>query len=72
MNERGWLTSTGVLTDEGRAARDWVEMTTDQLMLRCWEPLGESACRRLRALVRPHTRVIAAATLTLDASSGDE
>jgi len=72
MNERGWLTSTAALTDEGRAARDWVEMTTDQLMLRCWEPLGEDACRRLRALVRPHSHVIAAATLTLEASLTDE
>jgi Helix-turn-helix family len=72
MNERGWLTSTGALTAEGRAARDWVEMTTDQLMLRCWEPLGEAACRRLRRLVRPHSRVISAATLTLDERARDE
>jgi hypothetical protein len=72
MNERGWLTSKGVLTAEGRAARDSVEMTTDQLMLPCWEPLGEGACRRLRALVRPRSSVISAATLTFDASSRDE
>jgi hypothetical protein len=72
MNERGWLTSTGVLTEEGRAARDWVEMTTDQLMLPCWELLGEATCQRLRALVRPHSRVISAATLTLDASFRNE
>jgi hypothetical protein len=72
MNERGWLTSTGALTDEGRAARDWVEMTTDQLMLPCWEPLGEGTCQRLRSLVRPYSRAISAATLTFDASSRNE
>jgi hypothetical protein len=72
MNERGWLTLTGALTAEGRAARDWVEMTTDQLMLRCWERLGEDACRRLRRLVRPHSRVISDATLAFDASLRDE
>jgi hypothetical protein len=72
MSERGWLTATGALTDEGGAARGWVEMTTDQLMLRCWELLGEPECRRLRTLVRPYSRVISAATLTLDATLRDE
>jgi hypothetical protein len=72
MQSRGWLTSSGQLTDDGRAARGWVEATTDELMLRCWEPLGDDACRRLRALVRPYSRVISDQELTLGTITGDE
>ncbi|HTL84103.1 MAG TPA: hypothetical protein VL856_02910 [Acidimicrobiia bacterium] len=72
LQARGWLSDEGGLTDDGRAARAWVETTTDELMLRCWEPLGEDACRRLRALVRPYSRVISEQELSRPAFPADE
>jgi hypothetical protein len=72
LQARGWLSDEGGLTDDGRAARAWVETTTDELMLRCWEPLGDDACRRLRALVRPYSRVISEQELSRPAFPADE
>jgi hypothetical protein len=67
VRARGWLTSAGTLTDAGIAARQWVENTTDELMLGCWTRLGDDGCHRLRELVRPYSRTIAAQALDLDA-----
>jgi hypothetical protein len=72
LHARGWLTADGALTDDGRAARAWVEATTDERMMRCWEPLGEDACRRLRALVRPYSRAISSQALAFDALRAEE
>jgi hypothetical protein len=58
VRARGWLADDGTLTDAGRASRDAVESRTDELALVCWERLGEDACTRLRALVRPFSRAI--------------
>jgi len=55
---RGWLAADGSLTDAGRASRNWVEQRTDELALVCWRRIGERNCERLRALVRPFSRVI--------------
>jgi hypothetical protein len=59
--ERGWLDDDGGLTALGAAERESVEDLTDRLALPCWEVLGEDACTRLRELVRPWSKAIAAA-----------
>lgn len=56
--ERGWLAEDGTLTDAGRAHRDRVEAVTDEQALRPWRALGDEACDRLRALVRPWSKAI--------------
>jgi hypothetical protein len=58
VRARGWLADDGSLTDAGRASRDWVEQRTDELMLPCWERIGDDGCARLRELVRPYSRAI--------------
>jgi hypothetical protein len=72
LQARGWLAASGALTDEGRAARAWVETTTDELMLRCWQPIGDDACRRLRALVRPFSRAITEQELSRPTTMRDD
>ena len=59
VRDRGWLAADGSLSENGRAARTWVEDRTDELALSCWEGLGEEKCNRLRELVRPFSRTIA-------------
>jgi len=58
VRARGWLTADGSLTAEGRESRQWVEDRTDELMLPCWERLGDAGCARLRELARPFSRTI--------------
>jgi hypothetical protein len=58
VRARAWLADDGTLTAEGRASRDAVERRTDELMLQCWERLGDDGCARLRQLVRPFSRTI--------------
>ena len=58
LQERGLLTSEGMLTDEGKAHRDKVEQMTDQLALAPWQHLGDAKCERLRELGRPLSRAI--------------
>ena len=72
VRARGWINADGSFTDAGRASRDWVEARTDELALRCWERIGEDGCKRLRQLVRPHSRVIAKDALTLSLTNWDE
>jgi hypothetical protein len=60
VRARGWLAIDGTLTPAGQKSRQWVEDRTDELMLACWERLGEDRCARLRQLVRPFSRAIAA------------
>jgi Helix-turn-helix family len=59
VRARGWLASNGTLTPAGQKSRQWVEDRTDELMLVCWERIGEDECARLRELVRPFSRAIA-------------
>ncbi|MGZ6888158.1 MAG: SCO6745 family protein [Acidimicrobiia bacterium] len=47
-----------VLTDAGRAQRQWIEDTTDRAAVVAYEPLGDDGCARLRTLVRPWSRAI--------------
>jgi hypothetical protein len=55
---RGWIDADGSLTDAGRAHRAWVEERTDVLASPPWTRIGEEACTRLRALVRPWSKAI--------------
>ncbi len=48
------------LTKEGTTMRDALERRTDELALAPWRTLGEDGCRRLRELVRPWSKAIAA------------
>jgi hypothetical protein len=59
LRKHGWLDEKGAFTDEGYAARQWVEDTTDSLMAPCWEQLSEDECQQLRALVRPWSTELA-------------
>lgn len=47
-----------VLTDAGRAQRQWIEDATDAAAVAAYEPLGEDGCARLRTLARPWSRAI--------------
>ncbi|MGZ6913161.1 MAG: SCO6745 family protein [Acidimicrobiia bacterium] len=47
-----------VLTDAGRAQRQWIEDTTDRAAVVAYESLGDDGCARLRTLVRPWSRAI--------------
>jgi hypothetical protein len=55
---RGWVTSDGALTDEGRAVREDIEVETDALALPMWQRLGDDGCARLRELVMPLVQAI--------------
>lgn len=61
LRARGWLHEDATFTDEGRAVRQRIEDRTDELALPPWERLGEDDCARLRELVRPVSKAIAAA-----------
>ncbi|MFJ9610452.1 hypothetical protein ACIRS1_29330 [Kitasatospora sp. NPDC101176] len=57
---RGWLDAdagrTGaVLTDAGRAARERIEVETDEHCAALWAPIGTAGARRLAALLAPIT-----------------
>lgn len=58
LRSRGWLQADATFTEAGRAARQELEDSTDQLALAPWERLGEDGCARLRALVRPLSTAI--------------
>lgn len=60
LQARGWLDADATFTTEGAAARERIEQQTDELAMRPWNAIGEDACTRLRALVRPWSRAIAA------------
>jgi hypothetical protein len=57
---RGWVDESGAFTDAGRAARAAVEQHTDELAVVAYETIGDDACARVRELVRPLSRAIAA------------
>ena len=58
LEARGWLADDGTFTDEGRAARDEVEVRTDEAALLPWLALGDGRCDRLRELVRPWSKAL--------------
>lgn len=50
---RGWLAPDGTVTDAGAAAREQIEVDTDELCAPLWEPIGGDGARRLAALLAP-------------------
>ncbi len=51
LRRRGWLTSAGLITDEGREGRRRIEELTDRLDLPIWQRLGAERGRRLFELL---------------------
>lgn len=49
LRTRGWLDTTGAITDTGRTARHTIEDRTDELAAGPVNQLGEDGCRRLIA-----------------------
>ena len=58
LQERGWLDSAGMLTNEGLAARIRIEDETDDLALGPWLQLGEELTHRLWAILNDMLQVI--------------
>ncbi|WP_371483097.1 hypothetical protein [Kitasatospora sp. NBC_00315] len=58
---RGWLDSNAVLTDAGSAARERIEVETDEHCAALWAPIGNAGARRLAALIAPITDAFTAA-----------
>lgn len=50
---RGWLAADGTVTEAGSAAREQIEVDTDELCRPLWEPIGGDGARRLAALLAP-------------------
>ncbi len=66
LRDKGWLDDGNAMTDAGRAVRQRVEDTTDELALVCWERLGDAKSQRLRELVRPVSRAISEQAFTVE------
>ncbi|WP_208024353.1 helix-turn-helix domain-containing protein [Amycolatopsis pithecellobii] len=50
---RGWLDADGTVTDAGIAARERIEVETDERCAALWEPIGGTGARRLAELIAP-------------------
>lgn len=50
---RGWLAADGAVTEAGTAAREQIEVATDELCAPLWAPIGADGARRLAALLAP-------------------
>lgn len=53
LSARGWLAPDGAVTDAGTAAREQIEVETDELCAPLWAPIGADGARRLAALLAP-------------------
>ena len=60
LRERGWIDGDARFTDKGAAAREQIEAATDERAMAPWKALGQDDCDRLRTLVRPWSKAIAA------------
>ena len=60
LQAHGWLDANGHPTAAGRAGRDEVERSTDQLAMRPWEQLGRERTHRLWTLLKELVDVITA------------
>ncbi|GAA2781586.1 hypothetical protein GCM10010441_03170 [Kitasatospora paracochleata] len=58
---RGWLDAIGVITDAGSAARERIEVETDEHCAVLWAPIGTSGARRFASLIAPITNAFTAA-----------
>ncbi len=50
---RGWLAADGAVTEAGAAAREQIEVETDELCAPLWEPIGDDGALRVAALLAP-------------------
>jgi hypothetical protein len=50
---RGWLGADGTVTDAGTAARERIEVETDEHCAVLWAPIGDAGARRLASLITP-------------------
>ncbi|MER7011584.1 hypothetical protein ABT324_09185 [Saccharopolyspora sp. NPDC000359] len=57
---RGWLDDDGTVTDVGMAAREQIEVETDEHCAALWTPIGEEGARRLASLIMPIHQAFAA------------
>jgi hypothetical protein len=58
---RGWLNADGSPTEAGSAARERIELETDERCAALWAPIGGAGARRLASLIRPIDDAFAAA-----------
>ncbi|MFD0783883.1 hypothetical protein ACFQZ8_08145 [Micromonospora azadirachtae] len=58
---RGWLDSNAMVTDAGRAARERIEVETDEHCAALWAPIGSAGARRFASLIAPITNAFTAA-----------
>lgn len=58
---RGWLDSHARVTDAGSAARERIEVETDEHCSALWAPIGTAGARRLASLIAPITDAFTAA-----------
>ncbi|WP_405807564.1 helix-turn-helix domain-containing protein [Streptomyces sp. NBC_01187] len=49
----GWLNADGTVTDAGTAAREQIEVETDEHCAALWAPIGDAGARRLASLITP-------------------
>jgi len=50
---RRWLNVDGTVTDAGTAAREQIEVETDEHCAALWAPIGDAGARRLASLITP-------------------
>lgn len=58
---RGWLETDGTVTEAGTAARERIEVETDEHCAGLWAPIGATGARRLAELLRPVDEAFTAA-----------
>lgn len=58
---RGWLDTNATVTDAGSAARERIEVETDEHCAALWAPIGAAGARRLASLIAPITDAFTAA-----------
>ncbi|MEU5093048.1 hypothetical protein [Streptomyces sp. NPDC021356] len=69
---RGWLNADGTATDAGIAAREQIELETDEHCAALWTPIGDTHVRRLTSLIMPiHDAFTAARTYPFRVETAD-
>ncbi|MFD2415255.1 SCO6745 family protein [Amycolatopsis pigmentata] len=61
LTARGWLHADGTVTEAGLAARERIEVETDEHCADFWAPIGAQKARRFAALIAPIHDAFAAA-----------
>jgi hypothetical protein len=59
--ERGWLNADGTITAAGTAAREQIEIETDEYCADLWAPISTAGIRRLATLIAPISEAFTAA-----------